>query len=120
MYTWLFLCSNFLPVGSIASAVALCGGLFIMVGSQEQGFPLISRAGIVYIVVQMISLFMRLLVGIAKAIFSYTSRAFLLTVIPQYARNMQVCILYLFGYFRMLKLNIRIFVCNELKSEIPN
>nr|WP_240516350.1 hypothetical protein [Bacillus cereus] len=46
MYTWLFLCSNFLPVGAIASVVALCGGLFIMVGGQEQGFSLISRAGI--------------------------------------------------------------------------
>ncbi|AUD23150.1 hypothetical protein CU648_11760 [Bacillus sp. HBCD-sjtu] len=50
--------------------------------SQEQGFLRISRAGIVYIVVQMISLFMRLFVGIAKAILPYTSRAFLLTVIP--------------------------------------
>lgn len=94
MYTWLFLCSNFLPVGSIASAVALCGGLFIMVGSQEQGFPLISRAGIVYIVVQMISLFMRLFVGIAKAILPYTSRTFLLTVIPQYAYCIYLDILY--------------------------
>ncbi|WP_243526813.1 hypothetical protein [Bacillus pseudomycoides] len=35
----------------IASVVALCGGLFIMVGSQERGFSLISRAGIGYIVV---------------------------------------------------------------------
>ncbi|MFK4380166.1 hypothetical protein ABH948_005616 [Bacillus sp. RC218] len=52
----------------IASVVALCGGLFIMVGSQERGFSLISRAGIGYIVVQMIPLFMRLLVEIAKAI----------------------------------------------------
>ncbi|HDR6317495.1 TPA: hypothetical protein QCU53_004304 [Bacillus thuringiensis] len=84
MYTWLFLCSNFLPVGAIASVVALCGGLFIMVGGQEQGFSLISRAGIVYMVVQLILLFMRLLVGIAKAILSYTSRAFLLKVVPQY------------------------------------
>lgn len=63
-----YLCSNFLNVGSIASVVALCGGLFIMVGSQERGFSLISRAGIGYIVVQMIPLFMRLLVEIAKAI----------------------------------------------------
>ncbi|WP_186320861.1 hypothetical protein [Bacillus mycoides] len=30
----------------IASVVALWGGLFIMVGSQERGFSLISRAGI--------------------------------------------------------------------------
>lgn len=52
----------------IASVVALCGGLFIMVGSQERGFSLISRAGMGYIVVQMIPLFMRLLVEIAKAI----------------------------------------------------
>ncbi|MCU0094952.1 hypothetical protein N7917_08080 [Bacillus sp. OR9] len=85
MYTWLFLCSNFLPVGAIASVVALCGGLFIMVGSQERGFPLISRAGIVYIVVQMISLFMRLIVCIAKASLFYTCRDFLLKVIPQYS-----------------------------------
>ncbi|MFJ8417148.1 hypothetical protein [Bacillus paramycoides] len=52
----------------MASIIALCGGLFIMVGSQERGFSLISRDGIGYIVVQMIPLFMRLLVEIAKAI----------------------------------------------------
>ena len=45
----------------IASVVALCGSVLIMVGSQERGFSLISRAGICYIVVQMIPLFMRLL-----------------------------------------------------------
>ncbi|OOL10073.1 hypothetical protein BHL37_22125 [Bacillus cereus] len=77
----------------------LCGGLFIRVSSQEQGFPRISRTGTDYTVVQIISLFMRLFVGVAKAILSYTSRAFLLTVIPQYTRNMQICILYLFGIF---------------------
>ncbi|VXB67013.1 conserved hypothetical protein [Bacillus mycoides] len=70
-----------------------------MGGSQEKGFPLILRTGIGYIVVQMIPLFMRLIVGIAKAILSYTCRAFLLTVIPQYSRNMQMCILYLFGFY---------------------
>ncbi|WP_103945690.1 hypothetical protein [Bacillus sp. ok061] len=59
---------NFLIINLISSVVALCGGLFIMVGSQECGFSLISRAGIGYIVVQMILLFMRLLVEIAKAI----------------------------------------------------
>ncbi|KLA10755.1 hypothetical protein B4087_5192 [Bacillus cereus] len=37
-----FLCSNFLPVGAIASVVALCGGLFIMVVNQELEFPLIT------------------------------------------------------------------------------
>ncbi|TBX84288.1 hypothetical protein E0M29_27300 [Bacillus cereus] len=36
----------------IGSAVALCGGLFIMIGSQERRFSLISRAGMGYIVVQ--------------------------------------------------------------------
>ena len=77
----------------------LCGGLFIRVSSQEQGFPRISRAGIDYTVVQIISLFMGLIVGVAKAILSYTSRAFLLTVIPQDTRNMQMYILYLFGIF---------------------
>ncbi|SIR95243.1 hypothetical protein SAMN05878494_5381 [Bacillus cereus] len=61
--------SNLNSVSSpIASVVALCGGLFIMVGSQERGFPLTSRAGIGYIVVQMIPLFMRLLVEIDKDI----------------------------------------------------
>lgn len=45
----------------ITSVLALCGCLFIMVDSQERGFSLISRAGIGYIVVQMIPLFMRLL-----------------------------------------------------------
>ncbi|SCA96767.1 Uncharacterized protein BWINRA5_00082 [Bacillus mycoides] len=68
VYMAFFLCRNFLTISSIASVVALCGGLFIMVGSQERGFSLISRAGIGYIVVQMIPLFMRLLVEIAKAI----------------------------------------------------
>ncbi|MGE6596174.1 hypothetical protein [Bacillus proteolyticus] len=43
-----------------------------MIGSQEKGFLLISRAGIVYMVVQMIPLFMRLIVGIAKASLFYT------------------------------------------------
>ncbi|MED1511665.1 hypothetical protein P4U76_24110 [Bacillus proteolyticus] len=59
-----------------------------MIGSQEKGFLLISRAGIVYMVVQMIPLFMRLIVGIAKASLFYTCRDFLLTVIPKYSRNM--------------------------------
>ncbi len=36
----------------IASVVALCGDLFIMIGSQERRFSLISRAGMGYIVVQ--------------------------------------------------------------------
>ncbi|MGE7854415.1 hypothetical protein ACQKNN_26875 [Bacillus paramycoides] len=66
-YTSKFLHQN--PVSyPMASIIALCGGLFIMVGSQERGFSLISRDGIGYIVVQMIPLFMRLLVEIAKAI----------------------------------------------------
>ncbi|MBJ8061093.1 MULTISPECIES: hypothetical protein [Bacillus cereus group] len=58
----------FLTAGSIIFVMALYGGIFIMIGSQERGFSLISRAGIGYIVVQMIPLFMRLLVEIAKAI----------------------------------------------------
>nr|WP_144508992.1 hypothetical protein [Bacillus mycoides] len=40
----------------IASVVALCGGLFIMVGSHERGFSVTSRTGIRYIVVQIIPL----------------------------------------------------------------
>lgn len=64
-----------------ASVVALCGGLFIMVGSQEQGFSLISRAGIGYIVVQMIPLFMRLLVEIAKAIYMKAIDVFYIIII---------------------------------------
>ncbi|GAB6419267.1 hypothetical protein bcgnr5410_32500 [Bacillus cereus] len=67
--------------------------------------------------VQIISLFMRLFVGVAKAILSYTSRAFLLTVIPQYTRNMHIVFIW---DFYMLKLNIEIFICNELKLEISN
>ncbi|MCQ0952707.1 hypothetical protein L2I63_03005 [Bacillus cereus] len=63
-----FYLQAFLTAGSIIFVMALCGGLFMMVGSQERGFSLISRAGIGYIVVQMIPLFMRLLVEIAKAI----------------------------------------------------
>lgn len=61
--------------------MALCGGLFIMVGSQERGFPLISRAGIGYIVVQMIPLFMRLLVEIAKAIYMNAIDVFYIIII---------------------------------------
>ncbi|OOR18176.1 hypothetical protein EXW27_27960 (plasmid) [Bacillus mycoides] len=66
---------------SIKSVVALCGGLFIMVGSQERGFSLISRAGIGYIVVQMIPLFMRLLVEIAKAIYMKAIDVFYIIII---------------------------------------
>lgn len=64
----LFYLQAFLTADSIISVVALCGGLCIMVGSQERGLSLIIRAGIGYIVVQMIPLFMRLLVEVAKAI----------------------------------------------------
>ncbi|EEL67206.1 hypothetical protein bcere0026_58670 [Bacillus mycoides] len=52
-----------------------------MVGSQERGFPLISRAGIGYIVVQMIPLFMRLLVEIAKAIYMNVIDVFYIIII---------------------------------------
>ncbi|MRQ20804.1 quinol oxidase [Bacillus anthracis] len=71
----------FLATISYLLVLRYAAGYLLWVGSQEQGCPLISRAGIVYIVVQMISLFMRVFVGIAKAILPYTSRAFLLTVI---------------------------------------
>lgn len=57
-----------LTVGSTSTVIALYGGLFIMVGSQEQGFSLISQTGIVYIVVQVILLFRKLLVKINKSL----------------------------------------------------
>jgi len=52
----------------IVSVIALCGGLFIMFDSQERGFSLISQTEIVYIVVQMILLFRKLLVKITKSL----------------------------------------------------
>lgn len=52
----------------IATIVGLSGALFIMVGSQEKGFGLIQRAGLGYIILQMVPLLMKLLAEIAKAI----------------------------------------------------
>lgn len=44
----------------------------------------------------------------------------LVGIMDYFQYNMQIYILYLFGYFRMLKLNIGIFTYKELKSEISN
>lgn len=52
----------------IASIVALTGGLFVMIGNRDRGFSLMTQAGIGYIIVQMVPLFMKLLAEIAKAI----------------------------------------------------
>ena len=49
-----FLGNNFLPVGAIASVVALCGGLFIMVGNGNWNFPLLhngSTNSVIYAII---------------------------------------------------------------------
>ncbi|MED3571983.1 hypothetical protein [Cytobacillus praedii] len=52
------------PVGLV---MMLGGGLSVMVGMQEKGFSMIQRAGIGYILIQMLPILMDLLVEVAKA-----------------------------------------------------
>jgi hypothetical protein len=52
------------PVGLV---MMLGGGLFVMIGLQEKGFSMIQRAGMGYILIQMLPILMDLLVEIAKA-----------------------------------------------------
>lgn len=53
------------PVGML---MMLGGGLYMMIGSSEKGLGMIQKAGMGYILVQMLPMFMDLLVEIAKAL----------------------------------------------------
>jgi hypothetical protein len=52
----------------IGLTVMLGGGLFVMIGNSEKGFSMIQKAGIGYIMVQLLPLLMDLLVEIAKSL----------------------------------------------------
>lgn len=52
----------------IGLTVMLGGGLFVMIGNSEKGFSMIQKAGIGYIMVQLLPLLMDLLVEIAKTL----------------------------------------------------
>jgi hypothetical protein len=53
------------PIGLV---MMLGGGLFIMIGNSEKGFGMIQRAGLGYVLIQMLPILMDLLVEIAKAL----------------------------------------------------
>lgn len=53
------------PVGL---TMMLGGGLFVMIGNSERGITMIQRAGMGYILIQMLPLLMDLLVEIAKSL----------------------------------------------------
>lgn len=53
------------PIGMI---MMLGGGLFMMIGNSDKGLGMIQKAGMGYILVQMLPMFMDLLVEIAKAL----------------------------------------------------
>lgn len=52
----------------ISLVMMLGGGLFIMIGRSEHGLAMIQKAGLGYVLVQMLPLLMDLLVEIAKSI----------------------------------------------------
>lgn len=52
----------------ISLVMMLGGGLLIMIGSSDKGFSMIQKAGLGYILVQMLPLLMDLLVEIAKSL----------------------------------------------------
>jgi hypothetical protein len=52
----------------VAMVMLIGGALYIMIGSKEAGFKMIQRAGIGYILVQVMPLVMDLLVEVGKAI----------------------------------------------------
>ncbi|MDQ0268850.1 hypothetical protein [Cytobacillus purgationiresistens] len=52
----------------ISLVVMLGGGLFVMIGNSDKGFEMIQKAGLGYILVQMLPLLMDLLVEIAKSL----------------------------------------------------
>jgi hypothetical protein len=52
----------------ISLVMMLGGGLFVMIGNSERGFGMIQKAGLGYVLVQMLPLLMDLLVEIAKSL----------------------------------------------------
>ncbi|MCA1029206.1 hypothetical protein LCM23_24655 [Cytobacillus kochii] len=52
----------------ISLVMMLGGGLLIMIGSSDKGFSMIQKAGLGYIIVQMLPILMDLLVEIAKSL----------------------------------------------------
>lgn len=52
----------------IGLTMMLSGGLFVMVGNSEKGLATIQKAGMGYVLIQMLPLLMDLLVEIAKAL----------------------------------------------------
>jgi hypothetical protein len=52
----------------ISLVMMLGGGLFVMIGNSERGFGMIQKAGLGYVLVQMLPMLMDLLVEIAKSL----------------------------------------------------
>lgn len=52
----------------ISLVMMLGGGLFVMIGNSDRGFGMIQKAGLGYVLVQMLPLLMDLLVEIAKSL----------------------------------------------------
>lgn len=52
----------------ICLVMMLGGGLFVMIGNSERGFGMIQKAGLGYVLVQMLPILMDLLVEITKAL----------------------------------------------------
>ncbi|MEK3887234.1 hypothetical protein [Bacillus sp. FSL K6-3431] len=53
------------PIGLV---MMLGGGLFVMVGNADRGFAMIQKAGLGYVLIQMLPILMDLLVDIAKSL----------------------------------------------------
>lgn len=53
------------PIGLV---MMLGGGLFVMIGNSDRGFGMIQKAGLGYVLIQMLPLLMDLLVEIAKSL----------------------------------------------------
>lgn len=68
--------SAFTPLTELVKALSypiclvmmLGGGLFVMVGNSDRGFGMIQKAGLGYVLVQMLPILMDLLVEITKAL----------------------------------------------------
>ncbi|MFD6439011.1 hypothetical protein ACFWDG_04200 [Peribacillus sp. NPDC060186] len=52
----------------IGLTMMLGGGLFVMIGNSERGLSMIQKAGVGYVLIQMLPLLMDLLVEIAKSL----------------------------------------------------
>jgi hypothetical protein len=53
------------PIGLV---MMLGGGLFVMIGNADKGFSMIQKAGLGYVLIQMLPVLMDLLVEIAKSL----------------------------------------------------